>query len=94
LLKAMFAAVIETAQPAYRVPAFLPSSPRGRTIVMGTGKASAAMTRAGEDCVVLQVDNEPSIATFADCAVGAPDMHICPRNHVNDERLVGVWPLE
>ncbi|SAL33635.1 Putative hydroxypyruvate reductase [Caballeronia cordobensis] len=49
LLKDMFDAAITTAQPALRVPHFLPQPPRGRTIVIGAGKASAAMAKAVED---------------------------------------------
>ena len=49
LLQDMFHAAIAVAQPALRIPAFLPSPPRGRTIVIGAGKASAAMARAVED---------------------------------------------
>ncbi|WP_246217465.1 glycerate kinase type-2 family protein [Paraburkholderia panacisoli] len=45
----MFGAAIATAQPALRVPDFLPQPPRGRTIVVGAGKASAAMAKAVED---------------------------------------------
>src|SRR5476649_1113357 len=49
LLREMFGAAIAIAQPASRVPAFLPAPPRGRLIVVGAGKASAAMARAVED---------------------------------------------
>lgn len=49
LLQRMFGAAIETAQPALRVPSYLPRPPRGRTLVVGAGKASAAMARAVED---------------------------------------------
>lgn len=49
LLDEMFAAAIAVAQPALRVPAFLPPPPRGKTIVIGAGKASAAMAKAVED---------------------------------------------
>ena len=49
LLQDMFDAAIATAQPSLRVPDFLPQAPRGRTIVVGAGKASAAMARALED---------------------------------------------
>ena len=49
LLQDMFGAAIATAHPALRVPDFLPSPPRGRTIVIGAGKASAAMAKAVED---------------------------------------------
>ncbi|HDR9044857.1 TPA: glycerate kinase [Burkholderia vietnamiensis] len=49
LLEDMFAAAIAVAQPARRVPAFLPPPPSGKTIVIGAGKASAAMAKAIED---------------------------------------------
>jgi hydroxypyruvate reductase len=49
LLRDMFSAAIASAQPALRVPDFLPQPPRGRTIVVGAGKASAAMAKAVED---------------------------------------------
>lgn len=49
LLQDMFEAAIASAQPALRVPDFLPAPPRGRTIVIGAGKASAAMAKAVED---------------------------------------------
>jgi glycerate 2-kinase len=48
LLRQMFDAAIASAQPAIRIPAFLPPRPRGRVIVIGAGKASAAMARAVE----------------------------------------------
>ena len=49
LLRALFDAAIESAQPARCVPPHLPPRPKGRTIVVGAGKASAAMARAFED---------------------------------------------
>src|SRR5471030_129644 len=49
LLRKMFGAAIAIAQPASRVPAFLPAPPSGRLVVIGAGKASAAMARAVED---------------------------------------------
>jgi hydroxypyruvate reductase len=45
----MFDAAIASAQPALCVPPHLPSPPRGRLVVIGAGKASAAMARAVED---------------------------------------------
>lgn len=45
----MFDAAVEAALPARIVPAHLPTPPEGRTIVLGAGKASAAMARAVED---------------------------------------------
>ena len=49
LLRRMFDAAIESAQPARCLAAHLPPPPQGRTIVVGAGKASAAMARALED---------------------------------------------
>ncbi len=49
LLRAMFDAAIAASQPSIRIPAFLPDPPRGRTVVIGAGKASAAMARALEE---------------------------------------------
>ena len=49
LLQAMFEAAIAAAQPARCVPPHLPPRPAGRLIVVGAGKASAAMARAVED---------------------------------------------
>lgn len=49
LLRAMFDAAIAAAQPALCLPPHLPPPPRGRTLVIGAGKASAAMARALED---------------------------------------------
>jgi glycerate 2-kinase len=48
LLLQMFHAAIASAQPAVCVPPHLPAPPRGRLVVIGTGKASAAMARAVE----------------------------------------------
>jgi glycerate 2-kinase len=49
LLRHMFDAAIASAQPALCVPPHLPAPPRGRLVVVGAGKASAAMARAVED---------------------------------------------
>jgi len=49
LLRQMFDAAIAAAQPTHCVPPHLPPAPRGRLIVVGAGKASAAMARAVED---------------------------------------------
>ncbi|MEJ8814589.1 glycerate kinase [Variovorax ureilyticus] len=49
LLRAMFDAAIAAAQPALCVPRHLPAAPKGRLVVIGAGKASAAMAKAVED---------------------------------------------
>ena len=48
LLQAMFQAAIEAAQPSHCIPPHLPPAPKGRLIVIGAGKASAAMAHAVE----------------------------------------------
>ncbi len=48
-LRRLFDAAIGEADPAKIVPRHLPEPPRGRTIVVGAGKASAAMARAFEE---------------------------------------------
>jgi glycerate 2-kinase len=49
LLRRMFDAAIASAQAAICIPPHLPAAPRGRLIVVGAGKAAAAMARAVED---------------------------------------------
>ncbi len=49
LLRAMLDAAIAAALPDKVVPPHLPPLPKGRTIVLGAGKASAAMARAVEE---------------------------------------------
>ena len=48
-LRSLFDASVSAANPMLCVPPFLPKAPRGKTVVIGAGKASAAMARAVED---------------------------------------------
>jgi glycerate 2-kinase len=48
LLRRMFDAAVAAAQPSLVLPRHLPPPPRGRTIVIGAGKATAAMAAALE----------------------------------------------
>ena len=48
LLRAMFEAAVAAAQPAVCLPPHLPPPPKGRLVVIGAGKASAAMASALE----------------------------------------------
>lgn len=48
LLLQMFGAAVGAAAPDLCVPPHLPPPPRGRTVVVGAGKAAAAMARAVE----------------------------------------------
>ncbi len=49
LLRDMFDAAVNAAQPALCLPPHLPPPPNGRTVVIGAGKAGGAMARAVED---------------------------------------------
>src|SRR5512147_2605462 len=49
LLRRMFDAAVARAMPDKCVPPFLPKPPRGRTLVVGAGKAAATMAKAVED---------------------------------------------
>ena len=49
LLRRLFDAAVAEADPAKIVPRHLPALPKGRTIVVGAGKASAAMARAFDE---------------------------------------------
>ena len=49
LLCRMFDATVAAAQPSLCVPHYLPVVPKGRLVVIGAGKASAAMACAVED---------------------------------------------
>jgi hydroxypyruvate reductase len=48
LLRALFDAALAAADPARAIPSYLPAPVCGRTVVVGAGKASAAMARAFE----------------------------------------------
>lgn len=48
LLRQMFDAAVQAAQSSHCLPPHLPPPPRGRTIVIGAGKASAGMARVLE----------------------------------------------
>jgi glycerate 2-kinase len=48
LLQQMFEAALAAAQPSACLPPHLPATPRGRTVVVGAGKASAEMARVLE----------------------------------------------
>ena len=49
ILRSMFDAAVSAASPSLRMPAHLPLPPKGRTIVVGAGKASASMARAVDE---------------------------------------------
>lgn len=49
LLRTLFDAAIAAAQPDKTLPAYLPKPPKGRTLVVGCGKAAGSMAKAVED---------------------------------------------
>lgn len=49
LLRSMFDSAIAAAQPSHCMAGHLPAAPKGRLLVIGAGKASAAMAKALED---------------------------------------------
>ncbi|MFZ9179784.1 MAG: glycerate kinase type-2 family protein [Limnohabitans sp.] len=46
LLRALYDAAVQRALPAHTLAAFLPAPPKGRTLVLGAGKAGGAMAQA------------------------------------------------
>ena len=73
LLKSMFRAAVDAAPPSICVPAhFLPRL-KGRTVIIGAGKASGAMAKALEDswAVIARGLARPATATACD---GAPEV--------------------
>jgi glycerate 2-kinase len=48
-LRALFDAAVAAASPYVCVPPYLPEPPKGRTVVVGAGKAAASMARAVEE---------------------------------------------
>ena len=49
LLRALFQSAVDAASPAVCLPPALPPVPRGRTVVIGAGKAAASMAKVVED---------------------------------------------
>ena len=49
LLRALFDAAVEAAAPGRCLPPYLPAAPAGRCVVVGAGKAAAAMARSVEE---------------------------------------------
>ncbi len=47
-LRELFDVAVAAASPSERLPAFLPEAPRGRTVVIGAGKAAASMAQTTE----------------------------------------------
>lgn len=54
LLISLYKAAVEAAQPHAKMASILPPCPKGKTIVLGAGKAAAAMVYALEDAIASQ----------------------------------------
>jgi glycerate 2-kinase len=79
LLRRMFDAAVAAAMPSRCVPAHLPQPPKGRTIVIGAGKASAAMAAALE--ASWPGDLEGLVVTRYDHAVPCQRIEIVEAAH-------------
>jgi hydroxypyruvate reductase len=78
-LRRLFDAAVAAADPALCVPAHLPKPPKGRTVVVGGGKASAAMARAVEDHWPGEVSG--LVVTRYGCAVPCERIEIVEAAH-------------
>ncbi|MFK8032857.1 MAG: glycerate kinase [Hyphomicrobiales bacterium] len=83
LLRAMFDAAVAAANPDSVVPPFLPEKPKGNVIVLGAGKASAAMAKAAETVIVESWGIRPTglIVTQYGAAVACDHIEIVEANH-------------
>ncbi|MEP0519089.1 MAG: glycerate kinase [Hyphomicrobiales bacterium] len=83
LLRAMFDAAVAAANPDHVVPPFLPEKPKGKVIVLGAGKASAAMAKAAENVIVSNWGIKPSglVVTQYGAAVVCEYIEIVEANH-------------
>ena len=72
LLRKMFDAAVQAAQPRFTIAAHLPKAPKGRAIVIGAGKASAAMAQAFEKAWKKPVEG----LVVTRYGYGAPTRHI------------------
>ncbi|MCH7936043.1 MAG: glycerate kinase [Proteobacteria bacterium] len=78
-LRSLFDAAVAAADPALTVPPHLPAPPAGRTVVVGAGKASAAMARAVEDN--WDGDLSGLVVTRTGCAVACRRIEIVEAAH-------------
>lgn len=83
LLLDMFNAAVAAANPELVVPPHLPEKPAGRVIVLGAGKASAAMAKAAEAKIVQSWGVAPTglVVTQYGAAVPCQHIEIVEANH-------------
>ncbi|MDX1609985.1 MAG: glycerate kinase [Halofilum sp. (in: g-proteobacteria)] len=70
-LRALFEHALEAARPGPALAAALPPPPRGRTVVVGAGKASAAMARALEAERRPRLEGAIAVPAGTDCGCRA-----------------------
>lgn len=80
VLRRMFDAAIANADPRLTIAGALPAKPKGRCIVIGAGKASAAMA-AGLDATWPDVDVSGAVVTRHGHAVPAGRIEILEASH-------------
>jgi len=84
ILRSLFDAAIESADPMVCLPPLLPPPPKGRTLILGAGKASAQMARAVEQ--VWQGDLSGLVVTRYGYGVPTRSIEIVEASHpVPDE---------
>ncbi|OKH89471.1 glycerate kinase [Thalassospira sp. TSL5-1] len=54
ILQKLMTAALVAADPAVQIPRHMPEQPKGKTIVIGAGKASAHMARSFEECWIKE----------------------------------------
>jgi hydroxypyruvate reductase len=79
ILHALFQAAIESADPMRCLPPLLPPPPKGRTLILGAGKASAQMARAVEQ--VWQGDLSGLVVTRYGYKVPTRSIEIVEASH-------------
>ena len=79
LMREMFDAAVKAALPDATLPLFIPSPPKGRTIVVGAGKGSAAMARVFEKNYIAPI--EGLIVTRYSHAVKCDRIEIVEASH-------------
>jgi hydroxypyruvate reductase len=79
ILRSAFDAAVEAAQPERCVRRFLPAPPRGRTVVIGAGKAAAAMALAVDQH--WTADLTGIVVTAAGCEVACPRIEVIASSH-------------
>lgn len=76
-----FTAAVKAADPLHLVPQHLPSPPKGRTFIVGAGKASAAMALATENAWPQDMPLEGIVVTRYGHALPTQRIKIIEASH-------------